>query len=247
MNALYREFASASPCLSFQQHFEYLLLLCNNLFFIHIFVLYSFSMSTKNHMNMKNVSSKTLLPFALLSSAFLLSACDQMNTAQTPTTDQDDSNATSNRTENTTSAPLSSGNMFYIVRDVADLQLKAGQYIEQLNQTKSELQTALDAQDPQQLQILAIQLQQQLQGFNQTLSSLDLKTQEIDTIRQNLLTANQQVLASPFLNGQVDLSKVDFKKLEQQMGNIQTEMLKLAAMILQGESNQLTETTNTAS
>ena len=198
-------------------------------------------------MNMKNVSSKALLPFALLSSAFLLSACDQMNTAQTPTTDQDDSNATSNRTENTTSAPLSSGNMFYIVRDVADLQLKAGQYIEQLNQTKSELQTALDAQDPQQLQILAIQLQQQLQGFNQTLSSLDLKTQEIDTIRQNLLTANQQVLASPFLNGQVDLSKVDFKKLEQQMGNIQTEMLKLAAMILQGESNQLTETTNTAS
>lgn len=198
-------------------------------------------------MNMKNVSSKALLPFALLSSAFLLNACDQMNTAQTPTTDQDDSNATSNRTENTTSAPLSSGNMFYIVRDVADLQLKAGQYIEQLNQTKSELKTALDTQDPQQLQILATQLQQQLQGFNQTLSSLDLKTQEIDTIRQNLLTANQQVLASPFLNGQVDLSKVDFKKLEQQMGNIQTEMLKLAGMILQGESNQLTETTNTAS
>ena len=202
-------------------------------------------------MNMKNVSSKALLPFALLSSAFLLSACDQMNTAQTPTTDQDDSNATANSNTNTntntTIAPLSSGNMFYIVRDVADLQLKAGQYIEQLNQTKSELQTALDAQDPQQLQILATQLQQQLQGFNQTLSSLDLKTQEIDTIRQNLLTANQQVLASPFLNGQVDLSKVDFKKLEQQMGNIQTEMLKLAAMILQGESNQLTETTNTAS
>ena len=198
-------------------------------------------------MNMKNVSSKALLPFALLSSAFLLSACDQMNTAQTPTTDQDDSNATANSNTNTTSAPLSSGNMFYIVRDVADLQLKASQYIEQLNQTKSELQTAVDAQDPQQLQILATQLQQQLQGFNQTLSSLDLKTQEIDTIRQNLLTANQQVLASPFLNGQVDLSKVDFKKLEQQMGNIQTEMLKLAAMILQGESNQLTETTNTAS
>ena len=198
-------------------------------------------------MNMKNVSSKALLPFALLSSAFLLSACDQMNTAQTPTTDQDDSNATANSNTNTTSAPLSSGNMFYIVRDVADLQLKAGQYIEQLNQTKSELQTALDAQDPQQLQILATQLQQQLQGFYQTLSSLDLKTQEIDTIRQNLLAANQQVLASPFLNGQVDLSKVDFKKLEQQMGSIQAEMLKLAGMILQGESNQPTETTNTAS
>ncbi len=147
----------------------------------------------------------------------LLSACDQMNTPQTQTTNQDDSSATSNSTANPTNAPLSSGNMFYIVRDVADLQLKAGQYVEQLNQTKSELQTAVDAQDPQQLQIAATQLQQQLQGFNQTLSSLDLKTQEIDTIRQNLLAANQQVLASPFLNGQVHLSKVDFKKLEQQM------------------------------
>ena len=198
-------------------------------------------------MNMKNVSSKTLLPFALLSSALLLSACDQMNMPQTQTTDQDDSSTKSNSTANTTNTPLSSGNMFYIVRDVADLQLKAGQYVEQLNQTKSELQTAVDAQDPQQLQIAATQLQQQLQGFNQTLSSLDLKTQEIDTIRQNLLAANQQVLASPFLNGQVDLSKVDFKKLEQQMGSIQAEMLKLAGMILQGESNQPTETTNTAS
>ena len=198
-------------------------------------------------MNMKNVSSKTLVPFMLLSSALLLSACDQMNTPPTHTTNQDDSNVSSNSTANTTNTPLSSGNMFYIVRDVADLQLKAGQYVEQLNQTKSELQTAVDAQDPQQLQIAAIELQQQLQGFNQTLSSLDLKTQEIDTIRQNLLTANQQVLASPFLNGQVDLSKVDFKKLEQQMGNIQAEMLKLAGMILQGESNQPTETTNTAS
>lgn len=198
-------------------------------------------------MNMKNVSSKTLLPFALLSSALLLSACDQMNTPQTQTTNQDDLNVSSNSTANTTSTPLSSGNMFYIVRDVADLQLKAGQYVEQLNQTKSELQTAVDAQDPQQLQIAATQLQQQLQGFNQTLSSIDLKTQEIDTIRQNLLVANQQVLASPFLNGQVDLSKVDFKKLEQQMGNIQTEILKLAGMILQGESNQPTDTTNMAS
>ncbi|UIZ58885.1 hypothetical protein LZP46_00820 [Acinetobacter sp. SCLZS86] len=196
---------------------------------------------------MKNVSLKTLLPFALLSSAFLLSACDQMNTPQTHTTNQDDSSVSSNSNTNPTNAPLSSGNMFYIVRDVADLQLKAGQYVEQLNQTKSELQTAVDAQDPQQLQIAATQLQQQLQGFNQTLSSLDLKTQEIDTIRQNLLAANQQVLASPFLNGQVDLSKVDFKKLEQQMGSIQAEMLKLAGMILQGESNQPTETTNTAS
>ena len=132
--------------------------------------------------------------------------------------------------------------MFYIVRDVADLQLKAGQYVEQLNQSKSELQTAINAQDPQQLQLATTQLQQQLHGFNQTLSSLDLKTHEIDTIRQNLLAANQQVLNSPFLNGQINLSQVDFKKLEQQMGNIQSEMVKLAGMILQGEATPNSKT-----
>ncbi len=39
------------------------------------------------------------------------------------------------------------------------------------------------------------------------------------------------MLASPFLNGQVDLSKVDFQKIQNQMGNIQAEMLKLAGML----------------
>lgn len=189
---------------------------------------------------MKRAFSHLFLPFALLTSGLLLVGCDQPS-APVSEADPDTEITSTQQQSPVPPADLKSGNMFYIVRDVADLQLKAGQYVEQLNQTKSELQTAVDAQDPQQLQIAATQLQQQLQGFNQTLSSLDLKTQEIDTIRQNLLAANQQVLASPFLNGQVYLSKVDFKKLEQQMGSIQAEMLKLAGMILQGESNYKSE------
>ena len=103
--------------------------------------------------------------------------------------------------------------MFYIVRDVADFQLKAGEYVEQLKQTQTELATAVDSKDTAQLQAAATQLQQQLTGFNQTLGNLNLKSQEVDQVRSNIMSANQQALASPFLNGQMDFSKVDLKRL----------------------------------
>ena len=122
--------------------------------------------------------------------------------------------------------------MFYIVRDVADMQLKAGDYVEQLKQTQTDLETAINDKDQQQLQTTAKTLQQQLTGFNQALTNLNLKSQEIDSIRQNIKQANQQVLATPFLNGEVDLSQVDFKKIEKQMGSIQMEMIKLAGMMI---------------
>ena len=126
--------------------------------------------------------------------------------------------------------------MFYIVRDVADMQLKAGSYVEQLKQTQADLESAVNTQDHIQLQKAADQLQQQLKGFNSALNELNLKSTEIESIRTNLQTANQQVLASPFLNGQVDLSKVDFQKIKNQMGNIQSEMIKLAGMLIQDKS-----------
>jgi len=139
------------------------------------------------------------------------------------------------------SANLKSGNMFYIVRDVADLQLKAGDYVTQLKQTQTELETAVSEKDTSQLQSAAMQLQQQLKGFNQTLSGLNLKSQEVDQVRSNLMNANQQALASPFLNGQMDFSPVDFQKLEKQMGNIQSEMIKLAAMMIPEKQSQAAE------
>lgn len=143
---------------------------------------------------------------------------------------------------------LKSGNMFYMVRDVADLQLKAGSYVEQLKQTQTELQTAVEAKDTQQLESTATQLQQQLSSFNQVLGNLNLKSQEIDQIRDNIMTANQQVLASPLLNGQVDFSQVNLKKIESQMVNVQSEMVKLAGLLIQNpdqESESNTDQDNT--
>ncbi|WP_432209389.1 hypothetical protein [Acinetobacter variabilis] len=201
---------------------------------------------------MSKILVNALLPFALFSSGVLLMGCEQATEApveqeqSTLSTDLEPAKQ-SDRTM-TAQTELKSGNMFYMVRDVADLQFKAGSYVEQLKQTQTDLQTAVDTKDTQQLQATAGKLQQQLIGFNQALGELNLKSQEIDQVRSNIMSANQQVLASPLLNGQVDFSQVDLKKIESQMVSVQAEMLKLAGMLIQNpdkDASSEAETENT--
>ncbi|MFV5492242.1 hypothetical protein [Acinetobacter sp. ASP199] len=193
-------------------------------------------------MKSKQILQNSVLPFALFAGALSLLGCDQVSAPASYTEKPDQQNVVAENAEvRQSSADLKSGNMFYIVRDVADLQLKAGDYVTQLKQTQTELETAVNEKDTSQLQSAAIQLQQQLKSFNQTLSGLNLKSQEVDQVRSNLMNANQQALASPFLNGQMDFSQVDFQKLEKQMGNIQSEMIKLAAMMIPDQQSEATE------
>lgn len=199
---------------------------------------------------MSKILANAVLPFALFSSGILLMGCDQAveAPAEQADTTTSDLEPASQQQSSAAQTELKSGNMFYMVRDVADLQLKAGSYVEQLKQTQSELQTAVEAKDTQQLQSTATQLQQQLSSFNQVLGNLNLKSQEIDQIRDNIMTANQQVLASPLLNGQVDFSQVNLKKIESQMVNVQSEMVKLAGLLIQNpdqESESNTDQDNT--
>lgn len=199
---------------------------------------------------MSKILANAVLPFALFSSGILLMGCDQAIEAPAEQADTTTSNLepASQQQSSAAQTELKSGNMFYMVRDVADLQLKAGSYVEQLKQTQTELQTAVEAKDTQQLQSTATQLQQQLSSFNQVLGNLNLKSQEIDQIRDNIMTANQQVLASPLLNGQVDFSQVNLKKIESQMVNVQAEMVKLAGLLIQNpdqESESNTDQDNT--
>ena len=199
---------------------------------------------------MSKILANAVLPFALFSSGILLMGCDQAveAPAEQADTTTSDLEPASQQQSSTAQTELKSGNMFYMVRDVADLQLKAGSYVEQLKQTQTELQTAVEAKDTQQLQSTATQLQPQLSSFNQVLGNLNLKSQEIDQIRDNIMTANQQVLASPLLNGQVDFSQVNLKKIESQMVNVQSEMVKLAGLLIQNpdqESESNTDQDNT--
>ena len=194
---------------------------------------------------MKKLLQNLVLPFALFSSGILLIGCEQATepNQQDIQTESSEQHQSAN-TQSPEKAELKSGNMLYIVRDVADMQLKAGEYVTQLQETQSDLQSAIEQHDQQQLQEAATALQQQLTGFNNALNGLNLKTQEINDIREKLLSANQQVLASPFLNGQVDFSQVDFKKMQQQMGTIQSEMLKLAAMMIPQQAENDSSNTN---
>ncbi|ENW28380.1 hypothetical protein J7649_09595 [Acinetobacter lwoffii] len=199
---------------------------------------------------MSKILANAVLPFALFSSGILLMGCEQAveAPAEQADTTTSDLEPASQQQSSAAQTELKSGNMFYMVRDVADLQLKAGSYVEQLKQTQTELQTAVEAKDTQQLQSTATQLQQQLSSFNQVLGNLNLKSQEIDQIRDNIMTANQQVLASPLLNGQVDFSQVNLKKIESQMVNVQSEMVKLAGLLIQNpdqESESNTDQDNT--
>lgn len=144
--------------------------------------------------------------------------------------------------EVTPKADLKSGNFFYIARDVADLQLNAGNYITELKQSQNNVQQAIESKNQQLLQSSASSLQKQLQGFNQALINLDLQSQEINDIRENIVAANTQVLKSPLMNGAVDFNKVDFSQLQQQLSSVQNEMLKLAAMMIpKGDSNQTSD------
>ena len=194
---------------------------------------------------MKKLLQNLVLPFALFSSGILLIGCEQATepNQQDIQTESSEQNQSAN-TQSPEKAELKSGNMLYIVRDVADMQLKAGEYVTQLQETQNDLQAAIEQHDQQQLQDAAAALQQQLTGFNNALNGLNLKTQEINDIREKLLSANQQVLASPFLNGQVEFSQVDFKKMQQQMGTIQSEMLKLASMMIPQQAENDSSNTN---
>ena len=180
---------------------------------------------------MKKFLQGALLPFGIFAAGMALLGCEQAVQADAQETEGQQSAPAAEAAA--PQAELKNGSMLYMIRDVADLQLKAGSYAEQLQQSKSELQAALDQQDHAKLQQATAELQQQLQGFNQALNSVNLTTQEISGIRQKLLAANEQALASPLLNGQAGFSPADFKQIEQQIGSIQSEMLKLAGMLIQ--------------
>ena len=188
---------------------------------------------------MKKFVQGAVLPFTLFASSLLILGCDStaqnsaekdINESQTVSVSNDYS-----ASEQQTAKPeieLKSGTVFSIARNVADVQLKAGDYIAQLQQSQENLQQALEAKDIQQLETTVTALKSQLTGFNQALEQLNLKSSEIDDIRQNIQTANEQALKSPLMNGEVDFSQVNLQKIEQQLGSVQSEMLKLAAMLI---------------
>ncbi|MEQ1122655.1 hypothetical protein [Acinetobacter seifertii] len=197
---------------------------------------------------MKKVLQGAFLPFVIFASGMLLLGCDQ---AQDRAKDQDSAQATEQTLDQTDNSQeetlpknnkneLKNGNVFYIVRDAANLQLKAGDYIEKLKDTQLDVEQAIQDKDQQELKTTVTTLKQQLKGLNQALLNLDIKSQEVENIRQNLLQANQQVLSMPLLNGK--LEQIDFDQIEKQLNTIQMDMVKLAALIVAGDDKSDSKT-----
>lgn len=194
---------------------------------------------------MKISMSNLHLPVTLLSLSLLFTACDQ-NVGQIQegasqlaekAEQLNEKIQNSNEHIQQTSEALKSGNILSIVADVADMQLKSSEYITQLQETKLALENAIEKKDNAAIDVAVKQLDTQLKQFNTSLESLNLKSQEIDNIRSNMMQANQQLLQSPLLKGEIDLSRIDISALEAQMGSIESEALKLAAMLVQQAKN----------
>jgi len=164
-----------------------------------------------------------------------LYACDASNNQTTPATTTADSTPSPSSSESV--VPLKTGNLLYIIRDVADMQLKTGDYLAQLKQSQASLQQAIQDQDQPQLQQTITTLSQQLKQLDRALNGLNLKSQEVENIRQQVLQVSQQALSTPLFNGQTDLTKVDFKQVQQQLTHIQTDMLQLASLVIPSTEN----------
>lgn len=190
---------------------------------------------------MENQSIKAILSAMTLAAAFTLTGCDQVprdhqqveqesKFEQPATTANQDNSTEMIKAQDTQN--LSRGNMLNIARDIAKLQLETDDYVALLKQSQSSLGQAIRDQNVQQLQNTTGELKQELYGLHETLLSLNLKSDEVDQIRQSLLTANQQLLSIPLLHGQVDIAQLDFAKIEKQFNAIQMDMVKLATLVL---------------
>lgn len=189
---------------------------------------------------MEHFSIKAILSVTTLVSLLTLAGCDQVphdNEQAEQNTEIEQPNTTSENTERDTSIAqdtqnLSKGNMLNIARDIAKLQIETDDYVSLLKQSQSNLEQAIQDKNVQQLQSTTGELNQELHKLHDALLSLNLKSNEVDQIRQNLLAANQQLLNMPLLHGQTDFSKIDFAKIEKQFNSIQMDMVKLATLVL---------------
>lgn len=192
---------------------------------------------------MDKFSIKAFLSSMTLLSAFALTGCDQApqedhtNIQSEQAIEQNISDEIIQSSSVQDTQNLSKGNMLNIARDIAKLQLETDDYIALLKQSQNSLEQAIQNKNVQQLKATTGDLNQELHGLHDTLLSLNLKSNEIDQIRQNLLVANQQLLNMPLLHGQFDLAKINFEQIEKQLNTIQMDMVKLASLVLKSTNS----------
>lgn len=124
------------------------------------------------------------------------------------------------------------GNMLYIVRDVAELKSNTSGYFDKIKQDQENLQQALQDNNPTQVGNSVSSLKKQFITMNRDLEKLDLKSREVDQVRQQMISANQQLLKSSIFNGEMDLSEESLDQLQQQLNSLQNNILELSTLLI---------------
>lgn len=184
---------------------------------------------------MKQFTHRHFLSVVIIASSVLFLGC---SSSEAPNTDSTSTSA--DQSSNT----RSNGNMLHILRDAADMQLKTGDYIEQLRLSQNNLQQAIETQDQTALKQNVDQLKQQLVQLDEKLKSFNLKSQEVESLRVELLQFNQKALAMPIFNSKLDLSKQNFDALQEQLNNIQSDIVQLASMAIPNELKDMSQNLN---
>ncbi|MEQ1324733.1 hypothetical protein [Acinetobacter soli] len=183
----------------------------------------------------------------VLSCSILFVGCDQQHDAESTAREQSMTSANQDNMSTSTDNEVSDDalnseerssttNLFYLLRDAADLQLKVGQDMQKLQATQSQLETALQEQDPQAAQQTLSHFKTQLTQFNDNLNQLQLKSPEVEKLRQQLINTNEQLLQSDLFQQTLNWKKQDIVAIQHQLNTLQTEMLKLAALIVNPNS-----------
>jgi predicted Zn-dependent peptidase len=125
---------------------------------------------------------------------FLFVGCDQTSQENEQNQQKTEIEKTITDSENTQTISakvqnLSDGNMLNIAYDIAKLQIETDDYITTLKQSQLNLQQAIQDKNIQSLESATNNLKQELNGLRDVLLSLNLKSGEVDQIRQSLLTA----------------------------------------------------------
>lgn len=170
---------------------------------------------------------------AVIAISLSLWACSPSPDEETAAVDQaSESNNERSSSSETTLRGFESGNMLYMVRDVAMMQQSSSNYIQQLKQSQNDLEQALDSTDSADLKQSVDQIKSQLKALNHSLQGLKLKSQEVESIRRQILELNQQALKTPLMNGAVELNRENIEKIQTQLDTIQFDMLQLATLII---------------
>lgn len=188
---------------------------------------------------------QAILPVFLFSSAVLALGCQPITTPEEDTTPKEETITEHESVDDQvmqSKAPPVAGNVFYMMRDVAEVQLKVGDNISSLQQQSEAFSDALNSQNLTVAQTQRNELASQLRTLHNNLTQIELRSQEVSQLRDHMLKTTDDLLASKWLNSAITLNEKDLKQLQAELLQIQNNMLNIARLVMQDTSKAQVET-----